>query len=114
MHLPVRRRPPTRPSAKRAPPTRWARRPTVSAPWRSCGRSIPGSSGSTVDPARVQEVRDGIDALGRLHFLLRRRVQNHDDWQAFDFELARIEDDLEKKFHENFRWSWEEVAKKAG
>jgi hypothetical protein len=66
-----------------------------------------------IDRLARQDVQAGGEALRRLDDLLRERVKKHDKWQCFEFELQRIESDLERNFYDNFRWSWEDVQKMA-
>jgi hypothetical protein len=55
---------------------------------------------------KVRQFAEGIDALGRLNLELRDLIDNHDRWQAFDTELRRIEENLEKDLRQELEWSW--------
>jgi hypothetical protein len=61
-----------------------------------------------LDPEKVRLFEVGVAALAGLNDDLAIMVDDHDQWQAVDCELRRIEDHLEQNIKELF-WSWPDL-----
>jgi len=67
---------------------------------------------SELDAKKVGAFQSGIEGLNRLHQSLSILVEDHDQWQALDNELRRIESSLDHDLTE-LQMSWPDVKLKA-
>jgi hypothetical protein len=63
-----------------------------------------------LDPAKVTQFQDGVDGLSGLNETLRGLVSDHDNWQAVDIEMRRIEATLDMVTDE-LELSWLDLKK---
>jgi hypothetical protein len=66
-----------------------------------------------LDPNQVTTFQSGLTAFGELNRSLSSLIDDHDNWQALDVELRRIEGSIERDMME-FEMSWPDIKLKAG